>query len=259
MKDFMQIEDKEAALLTFLQEKGKIAIAFSGGTDSAYLLYAAAKSGAEVKAYTVKSVFQPAFETADAKKLARELSVALEVIPVDILQEESIAKNPANRCYHCKKRIFRTILEHASRDGFRVLCDGTNASDDAADRPGMAALRELEVLSPLQSVGLTKSEVRELSKRAGLFTWDKPAYACLATRIPTGTVITKEDLARTERAEDYLSGLGFRDFRVRLAGEAAKLQIPADRFELLVRKRREILSELKQYYKEVLVDLEERG
>lgn len=255
----MQIEDKEAALLTFLQEKGKIAIAFSGGTDSAYLLYAAAKSGAEVKAYTVKSAFQPAFETADAKKLARELSVELEVIPVDILQDESIAKNPSNRCYHCKKRIFRTILEHASRDGFRVLCDGTNASDDAADRPGMAALRELEVLSPLQSVGLTKSEVRELSKRAGLFIWDKPAYACLATRISTGTVITKEDLARTERAEDYLSGLGFRDFRVRLAGEAAKLQIPADRFELLVRKRREILSELKQYYKEVLVDLEERG
>ena len=255
----MQIEDKEAALMAFLQEKGKIAIAFSGGTDSAYLLYAAAKSGAEVKAYTVKSAFQPAFETADAKRLADGLYVASEVIPVDILQDESIAENPANRCYHCKKRLFRAILEHAVQDGFAFLCDGTNASDDAKDRPGMAALRELEVLSPLQSVGLTKSEVRELSKRAGLFTWDKPAYACLATRIPTGTVITREDLARTEHAEDYLSGLGFRDFRVRLAGEAAKLQIPADGFELLVRKRREILSELKQYYKEVLVDLEERG
>ena len=151
------------------------------------------------------------------------------------------------------------IAEAAREDGYSLLLDGTNASDEEGDRPGMRALRELSVRSPLRECGLTKEEIRRLSKEAGLFTWDKPAYACLATRIPTGEQITKEKLADTEAAEDYLFSLGFTDFRVRRFGEAARLQFPADQFEKVLEKREEIIKELKRYYGAVLLDMEARG
>lgn len=139
-----------------------------------------------------------------------------------------------------------------------TLIDGTNASDDAGDRPGMQALRELKVYSPLRDCGLTKADVRRLSKEAGLFTWNKPAYACLATRIPAETPITPEDLARTEKAEDYLSSLGFTDFRVRQMGNAAKLQLPDAQLAHIVEAREQIVTTLKQWYSTVLLDLEVR-
>ena len=146
----------------------------------------------------------------------------------------------------------------AKADGFSVLLDGTNASDDASDRPGMRALSELSVGSPLRECGLSKEEIRRLSKEAGLFTHDKPAYACLATRIPTGETITEEKLRRTEIAESYLYGLGFRDFRVRSQKDVAKLQIKEWDLPRLAESRKQILQELKQYYTSVLLDLEVR-
>lgn len=245
-------------LQEFFEANPKVALAFSGGVDSAYLLYAAVKYGAQVRAYYIKSAFQPQFELEDAKRLAEELKADMRVLSADVLSNSVITKNPADRCYHCKKEIFASIAGEAAKDGFLVLMDGTNASDDVNDRPGMRALKELSVRSPLRECGLTKAEIRRLSKEAGLFTWDKPAYACLATRIPTGDIITDEKLKRTERVEEYLFQAGLTDFRVRLMGDCARLQVPEHLMPLILEKRKEILEELKKYYSAVLLDLEVR-
>ena len=242
----------------FFRDNPRVAVAFSGGVDSTYLLWAAVRAGAQVKAFYVRSAFQPQFEYEDALRAAREIGADLRVLQADVLAVGHVAENPADRCYYCKQAIFTKILNAAREDGFPVILDGTNASDDAADRPGMRALRELSVRSPLRECGLTKAEVRRLSREAGLFTWDKPAYACLATRIPTGEEITPEKLARTERAEAYLSSLGFSDFRVRLLDGCARLQIRPEQIGLLTERREEIVSELKKAYRAVLWDLETR-
>ena len=245
-------------LQEFFAENPRVAIAFSGGADSSYLLYAALHYGARARAYYVNSAFQPAFELEDARRLAGELNADMKVLPVDVLASETVTANPPDRCYHCKQMIFRTILAAAEADCFTVLLDGTNASDDAGDRPGMRALRELAVRSPLRECGLTKRDVRMLSRDAGLFTWDKPAYACLATRVPTGTRITPELLAATERAEGWLFSQGYTDFRVRLLDGCARLQFPADQLSRALAQHDEIVAALKPDYRAVLLDLEAR-
>lgn len=245
-------------LSAFFKENPKAAVAFSGGVDSAYLLYAAKAAGADVRAYYVKSPFQPQFEMEDAKRLCGELDMELTTLTVDVLADRVVRENPADRCYHCKRKIFTTIAESAAADGYTLLLDGTNASDEEGDRPGMRALKELSVRSPLRECGLSKEEIRGLSKEAGLFTWEKPAYACLATRIPTGEEITAEKLKSTEAAEDFLLSLGLTDFRVRRFGEAARLQFPASQLGRALEKREEIVRELKRYYKAVLLDMEAR-
>lgn len=236
----------------------EVAIAFSGGVDSAYLLYAAMQFSKRVKAYYVKTAFQPQFELEDAFRLAKELGADMQVLEVDILCDTTVTANPADRCYHCKKILFSHILIAAKADGFSVVLDGTNFSDEASDRPGMRAISELSVRSPLRECGLTKRQIRQLSKDAGLFTHDKPAYACLATRIPTGEEITTAKLQRTERAEEFLSQLGFRDFRVRCQEDTAKIQVRGENLSLLIRHREAVLKELKKYYTSVLLDLEVR-
>lgn len=242
----------------FFSKHPVVAVAFSGGVDSAYLLYMACKYATKTKAYYVKSVFQPQFELDDAERLAKELQADMTIIRLDVLSDEQVRMNPQNRCYFCKKRIFSAIREHAQQDGFQVLLDGTNASDDADDRPGMVALQELAVMSPLRLCGLTKTDIRKLSKEAGLFTWDKPSYACLATRIPSGQTIDERLLQRTEKAESFLASLGFCDFRVRTLGELAKLQVCSSQLPLLMEFREQIIDELKKDYKAVLLDLETR-
>ena len=184
----------------FFQEIPKAAVAFSGGADSAFLLYAAKKSGCKIRAYYIKTVFQPAFELEDAKRIAEELDIPMTVVDVDILAVRDVGRNGPDRCYHCKKALFTALRQAAEGEGYSLILDGTNASDDAGDRPGMRALRELGVRSPLRECGITKGEVRRLSQEAGLFTWNKPAYACLATRIQTGNRIIPGDLAKVERA-----------------------------------------------------------
>ena len=242
----------------FFEIYPEVAIAFSGGVDSAYLLYAAKQYGKRAKAYYAKTAFQPRFELEDAFRLAEELGADMQVLEVDILCDATVTANLADRCYHCKKVLFSHILKAANADGFSVLLDGTNASDEASDRPGMRAISELSVRSPLRECGLTKRQIRQLSKDTGLFTHDKPAYACLATRIPTGEEITAAKLQRTERAEAYLSQLGFRDFRVRCQGDTAKIQIRETNLSLLIQHREVILKELKQYYTSIVLDLEVR-
>ena len=243
----------------FFQANPRAAVAFSGGTDSAYLLYAAARYARRVRAYCARSPFQPAFEWEDARRLAGELGVELRAVELDVLALPEVAANPADRCYHCKRAVFSAIYRAAREDGFPLLIDGTNASDDAWDRPGMRALRELRVRSPLRECGLSKGEVRRLSKEAGLFTWDKPAYACLATRIPAGEEITREKLQKTEAAESLLFSLGFSDFRVRLLGGRAMIQLPEGQLPLLLERRGQVLDGLKGKYSAVLLDLEPRA
>lgn len=249
---------KSMDLRAFFRENPRAAIAFSGGVDSAYLLYAAQQYAKDVTAYYVKTDFQPEFEMEDAKRLARETGARMRILSADALCDERVAENPPDRCYYCKQNIFGMILKSAAEDGYTMVLDGTNASDDAGDRPGMRALRELSVRSPLRECGLTKAKIRELSKEAGLFTWDKPSYACLATRVPAGTRITTEILKKTEAAETFLAGLGLKDFRVRYLDGAAKLQVPEAYLNMVLEHREQILSELEKGYKAVLLDLKTR-
>ena len=150
----------------------------------------------------------------------------LVVIEADILAADTVAENPPERCYYCKRTLFSLLAERAASDGYTELLDGTNASDDPGDRPGTRALAELGVLSPLRDCGVTKAEVRRLSREAGLFTHDKPSYACLATRIPAGRRIEPEALRRIDEAEARLRALGYADLRVRLEEGGARLELP---------------------------------
>lgn len=245
-------------LKEFFEKYPRVALGFSGGVDSAYLLYAGRKYGADIRPYFIKTAFQPEFELRDAIRLTEELGIELTVVEYDILAETRVIQNPSDRCYYCKSALFRTLRRQALKDGYEILLDGTNASDEASDRPGMKAVRELKVLSPLRDCGLTKNEIRKLSREAGLFTWEKPSYACLATRIPTEVPINGTLLTRIERGEEALAALGFSDFRIRLFHDAARLQIPEKQFEMLFQKRKEVQKALEPYFDVLLLDLEER-
>lgn len=245
-------------LSEFFTEYPEVAIAFSGGVDSAYLLYAAKKYAVKCCTYYVKTAFQPEFELKDAIRLAKELDAELKIIEMDVLSFKAVTDNPQNRCYYCKQQIFGQIITKAKEDGYRIILDGTNASDDADDRPGMKALKELKVLSPLRMCGLTKAKIREKSKEAGLFTWDKPAYACLATRIPAGETITKEKLENIEKAENFLFKEGFTDFRVRTVEGHARIEVPEAQWMKLAGCKGTIYEGLNGLFKTVSLSLKGR-
>lgn len=246
-------------LRDFFAAHPRVALAFSGGVDSSYLLYAALQWAESVGVYYVRSAFQPQFEADDALRLARELGASVTVLRADALADARVAANPSDRCYFCKKIILSAIRAQAEKDGYDVLLDGTNASDDIADRPGWKALQEEGVLSPLRLCGLKKADVRRLSEKAGLFTASKPAYACLATRIPCGETITQEKLAKVEAAESELFTLGFRDFRVRTPGGAALVQVTADQTAAAHEKWDAIREALAPYFTRVELDAKERN
>lgn len=246
-------------LSSYLRCYKKLAVAFSGGVDSAYLIYAAKHEGCQVQAYFVKSPFQPEFELEDAKELATQLEIPLKMIELNVLEVPEVVRNPENRCYYCKKAIFHKLKEITMKDGYEVLVDGTNASDEMEDRPGMKALAQLQILSPLRECGLSKVTIRQLSKEAGLFTWKKPSYACLATRIPTGQSITNEQLQKIEKGEQKLMEMGFSDFRIRIIGEQAKIQLTEKDLTRFIEKRKDIYLYLSQDFESVVLDLKERA
>lgn len=258
----MQTKTKEQvipkSLRIYFEKHPKTALAFSGGVDSSYLLYAAKMCGVDITAYYVNSQFQPAFELKDAQRLAQELQVELRVLDLNVLTNQTVIKNPSDRCYHCKRGIFDAIRKAVEKDGYQILMDGSNASDDATDRPGMKALAEMEVHSPLRLSGMTKKMIRESSRQAGLFTWDKPAYACLATRVPTATLLTEEVLQKVEKAENCLFDMGFRDFRVRVPGTMAKIQLPEEQFIAAVKVHTEIVEKLSFWFDDIVLDLKSR-
>ena len=251
--------EKRMTIQEFFTYHPRVALGFSGGVDSSFLLWAARSCGAEVRAYYVDTAFQPAFEKENAMQLAASLDIVPEVIELDILSCKEVTANPPDRCYYCKKRIFGAVSQRAMEDGYTVLIDGTNASDDASDRPGMRALEELQVLSPLRMCGMTKEEIRRQSEEAGLFTWNKPAYACLATRTQAGEQLTAENLRRTEEAETALRALGFFDFRIRHRGDDAMIEVTRFQMQTLLEKGPQITQILKELgYREVAVSPEPR-
>ena len=230
-------------LQTFFQRNPRVALALSGGVDSGYLLYAAAKAGAEIGAYYIKTAFQPAFELEDAKAGCRELKVALTVLNVDIMAEAEVVKNNEKRCYYCKRALFGALAARAYADGYPILIDGTNASDDISDRPGFRVLQEFSILSPLKECGLTKATIRNLAKEAGLLSWNKPAYACLATRVQDSP-LTQKDLQRVERAEEIITALGYSDFRIRTTGNEGLLQVVTSQYRQALEDQEEINEKL---------------
>ena len=256
-------------LSEFFNKHKKIALSFSGGVDSAYLLYAASKANIDVVAYYVKSEFQPEFELEDAKRLAKELGACFRIIEFSPFEanDEEVLSNPSNRCYYCKKNIMGLIKNEARKDGYQEIMDGTNASDIVDDRPGVRALEELKICSPLRECGLTKDMIRTASKEAGLFTWNKASYACLATRIQTGIRLSKEDLSTTEKCEGFLAELGYYDFRIRMRyipGETGMIkrglvQVKKEQKDKLLMDERTILEELSKSYDEVVFDKEYRS
>lgn len=242
-------------LKEFFASNRKAAIACSGGVDSTFLLYQAKLWAEDAAAFFVKSAFQPDFERKDAEAFCESIGVKLHVIDAEVMDNEEIVGNPENRCYYCKKEIFKAIKQAAFDEGYHVLLEGTNASDDISDRPGIKALEEYGVLSPLRQCGYTKERIRKLSKEAGLPFHDKPAYACLATRIPSGTRITKELLDRIEKGEKILFSYGFSDFRLRIYHNAARIQLKKEEIKLFLDKREELAAALSEYFEEVLLDV----
>ena len=248
-------KDINMDLRDFFNKHPRVAVACSGGVDSTFLMVQAKKYAKDVKAYFVQSAFQPGFELEDARKCCEKAGVKLCVIKVDVLGDKRIADNSADRCYYCKKALFEARIKAAGEDGYTILLEGTNASDDEDDRPGMRALRALGVYSPLRECGMSKAEIRKQAKEEGIFTHAKPAYACLATRIPVGTPITADMLNRVEESERALFAMGFKDFRVRVYHGAARLQIRREEWQMFSEKRREIAKALQPFFSEVFLDI----
>ncbi|WP_290995505.1 ExsB family transcriptional regulator [Gordonibacter sp.] len=192
------------SLDAFFARTPRVAVAFSGGCDSSYLVAVARAAGADVRAYLVRTAFQPPCEIADGERLAAELGVPLAMVDADVLFEAAICENGPDRCYLCKRFIFSTILKHMEADGWgdAVLADGTNATDDPTHRPGFRALAELGVVSPLRRAGLSKDDVRAASRKLGLFTANKPSFSCLAVHVPERERITAEALLTAARSPE---------------------------------------------------------
>jgi uncharacterized protein len=219
------IDEKYRRLLDLIARRGSAAVAFSGGVDSSFLCHAAAAAlGDKAVAITIVSPMLPKSEIAGAQSVARQIGIEHIFVEEGEIDEE-VAANPKERCYFCKKLEFGAIVEAAGKRGIATVLDGSNMDDLGDYRPGLKALTELEIMSPLREAGLGKAEIRELSRRFGLPTWDKPAFACLASRIPYGERIDREKLARIEKAEEILKAAGFRQFRVRYHGDIARIEV----------------------------------
>jgi uncharacterized protein len=219
------VDEKYKRLVEIIKKTGSACVAFSGGVDSSFLCYATADAlGKNALAVTIVSPMIPDSEIACAKKVSSLIGITHIIIEDDEI-DECVAENPHDRCYHCKKIEFGTIAKAAAAHGIHTVFDGTNIDDEGDYRPGLKALAELKIVSPLREAGLCKDEIRELSRRFDLPTWDKPAFACLASRFPYGERIDKEKLERIEMAEDFLREAGFRQFRVRSHGDIARIEV----------------------------------
>ena len=234
-------------LLAWLKRLDHVAVAFSGGVDSSFLLAASKEAlGDRTVGITIDSAALPRYELADAVAIANLVGVR-HIIVQSLQIEEQVKRNPVNRCYFCKKTEFNAILEKAKSLGIQYVLDGSNADDVTDYRPGMKAIQELKVLSPLLEAGLTKAEIRDFSRKLNLPTWDKPAYACLFSRIPYGQEIKIEDLYKVERGEEFFIDKGFRTVRVRCHGDLARIEVaPTDRLKLL---EEPLASEIAQFLK----------
>ena len=254
----MTPEEKQKKLFSYLGSLEGVAVAFSGGVDSTYLLWAAREAlGDRVLALTVASDFVPRRELDRAETFCRERGIPLTVVPVDVLAVPGVADNPPDRCYLCKKALFTHLWEAARERGFSTLAEGSNADDDGDYRPGLRAVRELSAASPLREAELTKADIRLLSRAAGLPTWNKPSLACLASRVPYGDRITEAKLSMADRGELSLLERGFSQVRVRVHGNVARIEVPPEELKKLMELRTEIAAELRHIgFAYVTMDLE---
>jgi pyridinium-3,5-biscarboxylic acid mononucleotide sulfurtransferase len=243
---------------SILKELKSFVVAFSGGVDSTFLLHwASCTEGVKVGAVTIKTPYIPAHEINDATNFCKYKNIDHKLIDVPI--SEIIRQNPVERCYLCKKTLFDYIITYAREENFNFIVDGTNADDKGEFRPGLKALAEMGIRSPLMESGLTKNEIRKLSQNAGLPWWDKPSNACLLTRIPYGTTITENDLRMIEDAEQYLFEKGFPGTRVRMHGNIARIECIPGYFGRMVQEteRLHIIDKLKKIgFRYILLDIE---
>lgn len=243
--EMARLEEKLEVLERVFHEMQSVAVAYSGGVDSSLVLKVAFETLADdAIALTAVSGSLPAHERDEAKRIARLVGAHWEAIETLETEQPGYIANGPNRCYFCKSTVYEELANWARRAGYRFLVDGTNADDAGDHRPGRIAASENDVRSPLEEAGFTKADVREAARQLGLPNWDKPAAACLSSRIPYGSSVTPEKLARVERAEQELRRLGFGQLRVRHHGEIARIEVDPEELERALRAREAIVSRL---------------
>lgn len=261
-KNIKMIMDRKKInkLKKILKDMGSIIIAFSGGVDSSFLLKVAENVlGKNVIAVTAKSPTYPKREFEDAKKIAKILNCRQIIIDSNEMKIKEFRNNPKNRCYFCKKELFLKLISIKNKYNFNFVADGTNYDDLNTFRPGLKALKELEIRSPLADAGLTKEEIRKYSRLLSLTTWNKPSFACLSSRFPYGEEITKSKLKKIENAEDFLRSLGFRQVRVRYHYPIARIEIEKEEIPKILQSniREKIIKKLKKIgFEYITLDLE---
>jgi pyridinium-3,5-biscarboxylic acid mononucleotide sulfurtransferase len=255
----MSLRQELKRLKNLIKEYDSCLVAFSGGVDSAFLLKIASEviPRKNLLAVTATSCVYPKEELIFSKKFAKDLGVRHKVININLLKEKRFISNPLKRCYFCKRKIFSELKKISGRYGLKFLLDASNLSDKSDFRPGELANKELNIRSPLQEAKLSKEDIRNLSRRLGLITWDKPSLACLASRVPYGSKITHSVLKRIDSSEKYLRSLGIKQVRVRYYGKLCRIEVAKENIPFLLNKGKQIVDKLKKLgYNYVTVDLQ---